>query len=53
LASDQRHCLGLLIVQVDLGDRRKHRQRIGDQPRHQRLLGLKVIQAQSGLPGWS
>jgi hypothetical protein len=39
----QRDRLGLLSLQLKVGDRRKHRQRVVDQPRHQRLPGLRVI----------
>jgi hypothetical protein len=52
LAGDQRqqrHRLGLLGVQVDLGDRSKHHQRVAHQPRHQRLGGLRVIPGTAGL----
>jgi hypothetical protein len=38
-----------VIVQVDLGHRRQHRQRIIDQPRHQRLLRRRIIPSTVGL----
>jgi len=56
LAGDQRqqrHRLGLLIVQVNLGHCPEHGRGVVDQPRHQRLGGLKVVQAHTGLPGRS
>jgi hypothetical protein len=46
LAGDQgqqRRRLGLLSVQLEVGHCREHRQRVTDQPRHQRLLGLGVV----------
>jgi hypothetical protein len=45
----QRHRLGLLITQLRIGDRRQRHQRVVDQPRHQRLLGLRVIPGTLGL----
>jgi hypothetical protein len=56
LAGDQRqqrHRLGLLLTQLQVGHRVEHGQGVVDQPRHQRLGGLRVIQAHTGLPGRS
>jgi hypothetical protein len=46
LAGDQRQQrdrLSLLGLQLQVGDHRQQRQRVVDQPRHQRLLGVGVV----------
>jgi hypothetical protein len=45
----QRDRLGLLVVQPQVGDRLQHGQRVVDQPRDQRLLGLGVVPGTLGL----
>jgi hypothetical protein len=52
LAGDQRqqrHRLGLPGAQLGVGHRREHGQRVVDQPRYQRLGGLKVVPLAVGL----